>query len=240
MIKSHLNPGTKSSQPTQNSLTLSLTTPFAAGDSGADGHYCRPSAKPFLNDISTTSGAERKCVKTANGTRIFSSHVGFLNRRNMSRAARRVYIFPELDINLVSYIQLLDTGHNIALTPTTATITNIISGEIVETAERTIGGGLFYHELAAPPSPAPTPASISTDIRPHSAQLDTDSNGVDIRPHQLAATLVHNLPAMERARYFVQMLCNKPTSTILKAVRKGWLTEFRGLTAAILRLLPFH
>jgi hypothetical protein len=191
---------------------------------------------PFLTDTSATSGADRKCVRTANGSRIFSSHVGYLNRHNMSKEARRVYIFPDLDINLMSYTQFLDTGHQVHLTPTTATVTNIISGDIVESAVRTIGGGLFYHQLAPPTSSdtiSTDTSSLSTDIRPLS-----DPTG--IRPYFTANTLVHNISAVQRARYFVQLFCNKPTSTLLKAVRKGWLTEFRGLTAAILRLLPFH
>jgi hypothetical protein len=114
-----------------------------------------------LTDISATSGAERKCVRTASGDRIFSSHVGLLNRPNMSRAARKVYIFPELDINLMSYVQFLDTGHRVDLTPTTATVTNIVSGAVVETAERTIGSGLFYHPLAPPTDVVPNPAAAT-------------------------------------------------------------------------------
>lgn len=224
--------------PAHDRRRQKLLTLDAVGDSGASGHFLMSSARTFLHNVRPTVGHDRVRVSTAkDGTYMHSTHMGYIPHPTLPRPACKAFVFDEAAANLLSYVQIVRNGCDVHLTNEGATITDAASGKVLERAPLLANDKVFMHRWTLPSDEAgassiqPAQVSSSSSSRPSPARHDGE----------LAHTLIHNLPAVERARWWSDIFCGKPTTTILNAIRKGWLKSFPTLTVDLIsKHLPYH
>lgn len=205
----------------------------AVGDSGASGHFFKKQAKDFLEYLRPTTGHDRVRVTTANNQHMYSTHVGYLPHPWLPPAARRAFIFDDVAANLFSYAQVVKHGCTVLLEQRGVTITDAATNEVLDFQARGADDTVFRHSW--------TTQDKRRRYQDRMQQMHNSSAvGSGSSPPHSAYTLIHNLPAVERARLYTEILCSMPTSTIRTAERMGWLATFPGLTKGLLKNLPYH
>ena len=207
----------------------SSSTLRAVGDSGASGHYLTRAARQFLVGLKPTLGAARVRVSTAkDGSYMYSTHVGYIPHPTLPRGACRAFIFDDISANLFSYVQLAKNGCRVTLDKSGVTITDAATDRVLDCAPLRDGDKVFMHHWRV------------DNVRGLQASASSGDERLDEEEHQ-ANTLIHNLPAVERARLWRDIFLGKPTATILNAIKKGWLSSFPGLTQELIKKhLPYH
>lgn len=187
------------------------------------------SARPFLVGLKRTLGTARVRVSTAkDGGYMYSTHVGYIPHPTLPRGACRAFIFDDISANLFSYVQLARNGCRITLEKSGVTITDAATDRVLDSAPLREGDKVFMHHWRL------------DDVTGRQTSANSGVERLDEGEHQ-ANTLIHNLPAVERARLWRDILLGKPTTTILNAIKKGWLSSFPGLTTDLItKHLPYH
>ena len=200
----------------------------AVGDSGASGHFLKRKARQFLVDLKPTVGPARVRVSTAkNGSFMYSTHVGYIPHPTLPRRACRAFIFEEASANLFSYVQLVRNGCTVMLEKKGVTITDAATAKVLDHAPLREDDKVFMHRWDILASAGGPPIGRGT-------------RSVEKEDEQ-AHTLIHNLPACERARLWRDIFLGKPTATLLNAISKGWTKSFPGLSKELIRNnLPYH
>ena len=166
-------------------------------------------------------------VSTAkDGSHMYSTHVGYIPHPTLPRKACRAFIFEEAAANLFSYIQLVRNGCAVLLDKTGVTISDAATARVLDRAPLRSDDKVFMHRW-----------TMSNNEEGSDSTTDSDVQQEDEHAH----TLIHNLPAVERARLWRDIFLGKPTATIVNAIQKGWLASFPGLTAGLIKSnLPYH
>jgi hypothetical protein len=149
-------------------------------------------------------------IKAANGSIMKATHVAELNYPNLPERARRVYIVPELaGRTLISVGQLCDAGCTVRFDATTCHVQ--FKGETVLYGARRDGNTLW--------------------------QLDQPVMDRIVRMHDAAAA-IHNSTAAEIVRFMHATMGYPTIATLKRAIMKGFLEGFPGLTLKWLRDYP--
>jgi hypothetical protein len=150
-------------------------------------------------------------IRTPNGTIMTLTHEADLDLPMLPPAARHIHIVPELaSSSLISMGQLCDAGCSVAFTATDVNVS--VNDTVVLTGHRTPNTLLWHFPL-----PIPTPAPPVN----HSALATIDS----ATPAELVA--------FAHAALFSPAL-----STLHRALSKGFITNFPGITPTLLRKHP--
>jgi hypothetical protein len=183
-------------------------------DSGSTGNYVS-SNFPVLNVIPTNKPIH---ITIPDGSTLTSTHEGILDFPLLSPAARHVHIFPALHhCSLLSIGQLCDAGYTVTFDATIMQVSDMHQ-TVLLTGQRSHDTGLWH-------VPMPTPI-------PHVAH-----HTVGPRYHMAARAL--GTPATaEQVAYAHATLFSPALSTLEKALARGFLTNFPGLTLDHLRKHP--
>jgi hypothetical protein len=142
------------------------------------------------------------CIKTANGNIMRATHTAELTYPNLPEAARRVYVVPDLaGRTLISVGQLCDAGCKVQFDAETCRIQ--YKGETVLYGRRTKDNTLW--------------------------QLDQPIKDKIVQMHD-AATAIHSNTAAEIIRFMHATMGYPTIATLKKAIMKGFLEGFPGLT----------
>ena len=167
-------------------------------------------------------------VTIPDGSRVQSTHDCKLAIPELPEKAQIGHIVPGLaSHSLVSVIKLCNAGCEVTFTKIECTVK--YRGRVVLTGYKCQRIGLWMIPL--------TPNSMETSN-------PTDHTAQHMWHHQyaqryaanpsfyqdFAANLIPTSNKEELVRYYHQCLCSPPKSTMLKALRKGWLKTFPGLT----------
>lgn len=151
------------------------------------------------------------CIKAANGTIMRATHVAELNYPNLPAAAKRVYVVPELaGRTLISVGQLCDAGCNIQFDAEKCRIQ--YRGETILYGTRGQGSTLW--------------------------QLDQPIMETIMRSHEAAAAMHSNNTAAEIVRFMHATMGYPTIATLKKAIMKGFVQGFPGLTLKLMSQYP--
>ena len=185
---------------------------LAIADTGSTANFGTIDA-PVLNKRPTLNPIT---IHNPNGSVMMSTHEAELDLPMLPPAARHIHIVPDLaSSSLLSIGQLCDAGCYVAFNATTVTVSH--NDTIVLTGHRTPATRLWHLTLPTPlpaPAPSPTPAPASA----HAA---------------IGSATPAELVAFAHAALFSPAL-----STLKRALDKGFLTNFPGLTPTLLRKHP--
>ena len=199
---------------------LSIGPPVVLiADSGSTGNYVSTTF-PVLN-ITPTNKPIR--ITIPDGTTLLSTHEGLLDFPLLSPAARLVHIFPDLHhCSLLSIGQLCDSGYEVRFDAATM--------RVYDSHNTTLLSGTRSHDTGLWHVPMPTPVT-----RPTAPPLCNHTVGPCF--HMAARTL--GTPATaEQVAFAHAALFSPALSTLEKALGRGFLTNFPGLTLAHLRQFP--
>ena len=201
---------------TAQSATTSLCPsppPFLTliADTGCSAHFCTPT-HPLLNVQSTDIPVQ---IRIPDGSYMLSTQHGELNIPQLPLAARRAHIVPALtDHSLISIGQLCDSGCQVNFDATSVCVTH--EGNPIFNGTRNSDTKLW--SLTNAPALAPAPAST----------IFTQYANVAV-----GASSPANLVTFAHAALFSPVL-----TTLDIALRKGYITNFPGLTSTTLRKYP--
>ena len=195
--------------PTQLAIPPPSTSQNALGDSGTTTNLVRQSSSQILHNVCPNSEI---LVGLPNGQSIQSTHSGDLLPTTTGYSLP-AYVFADKDLqeNLASLSSITNIGCSIVLTSTAIDIT--LNDERV------------YHGYK----------------RPHDTlwiiDLDKLQAGFIDRPHTANVAIQLDLDA-DFVAFMHATLGSPPTSSFLKAARKGWLNRIPRLTANMIAANP--
>jgi hypothetical protein len=156
---------------------------------------------------------------------MYSTHEAELDLPNLPPSARRVHIVPALrTASLLSMGQLCDAGCIVTFDATTVTVT--LAGERILDGIRTPATGLWHLSLAKPTLEA---APLDAPLHPPSPEPPL--------LHQSFAAL-HSATPSELVAFAHATLFSPAISTLKKALDRGFLPNFPGITATTLKKYP--
>jgi hypothetical protein len=149
-------------------------------------------------------------IKAANGSIMRATHIAELNYPNLPERARRVYVVPELaGRTLISVGQLCDAGCTVQFEAEKCRIQ--YKGETVLYGTRSNGNTLW--------------------------QLEQPIMNAIVQMHEAAAA-IHNNTAAEITRFMHATMGYPTIATLKRAIMKGFLEGFPGLTLKWLKDYP--
>jgi hypothetical protein len=157
-----------------------------------------------------------------------STHTAELPIPGIPLEARNVHIFPDMTTSLVGVTPLVQSGCTVQFAPEECTI-QCPDRSVILCPSTT--NGLWQLPLPAPDPAAPTNTAPQVTAE-HTASLTASAGSVtapNIQPSCTPADLV---------AFFHAALFSPATSTLLQALKKGFLPPFTGLTEANLRKHP--
>lgn len=205
-----------------NSSSLGPPTPstLAIADTGSTGHFL-PADTPVLNK---RPAIHPITIHNPNGTIMHSTHIAELNVPTLPLAARKAHIVPALhSLPLLSIGQLCDAGCQITLDADRMQVKH--NDNIALTGLRNSESRLWHVDLA-PTCPTTSDAGPTTTDQ-HVPTADQHCLGA------IGSATPADLVAFAHASLFSPAL-----PTLAKAIDKGFLTNFPGLTAKALRKYP--
>lgn len=105
-------------------------------DSGCSGHYLPPTHTSILHDVVALQSNNEHAITLPDGSRITASHSGYLHpRAGLPKEALRAYIFPGLELPLISVPLLCDYGCRAEFSDACVTVT-AANGDTVFTGSR--------------------------------------------------------------------------------------------------------
>lgn len=204
---------------TLTSTTKKKSTPYqqppttAICDSGATETFIRYSDINILTNYTTTP--RPISVHLPNGNSITSIGEGYLHI-HPDLPHIHVYIFKDSDLSqsLISIADICNTGCDVTFTATNVTITQITTKRIIYTAPKPRTDKLWganLHHLSAQPQHVPLNPILFT------------------KQHSSHAAIHHQINA-EFVAYTSASLGNPPTSTLIRALQRGYLRSLPRLT----------
>ena len=115
------------------------------GDSGASGNYFNITDIKLLKGVYKHNDDNKITVTLPNGNKITSTHIGYLNIKNLSKIARKVHLFPNLKGSLLSFGQICDDNCQVVLDNISAKV--LKNNAIILTGTRSSSNGLWYMNL---------------------------------------------------------------------------------------------
>ena len=142
------------------------------GDSGASGNFFNIKSIKHLDQVKRhTSPNQSISVTMPDGRKLVSTHSGFLRINNLSKSAKRVYLFPGLQGSLLAFGPLCDDGCTVTLNKTILEIRK--NDDIILTGSRTGPTGLWYVDLTSAVTATASPTANATAGTPSAAPTVT-------------------------------------------------------------------
>lgn len=168
---------------------------------------------------------------------MYSTHVGYIPHPWLPRAARRAFIFDDVTANLFSYAQIVKHGCTVLLEDRGVTIADAATKKVLDFQAKCASDNVFMHRW----SKQDKRLMFQARQQQMNEQLNSSNDEpVDSTNPACGFTLIHNLPMYEKARFFEDIFCGTPKSTIIKAAKKGWLRTWYGLNARLLGHTPHN
>ena len=178
-------------------------------DTGASGHFLQNSHSSILQHLSP---CENFSIRLPNGKIIPASHTGHLPFSTdiaLPSSATRAYVFPGLQISLISVGLLCDAGCRAVFTSSTAHVTKY--DRTLLTGHR-FGPGWYLS------------ATVFQPLLPQNLPPP---------PHNFACTIFKTTTNAERMAFYQLCLGSPSQSTLYRAVRAGYLHSFPNLTPSL-------
>jgi hypothetical protein len=208
-------------------------------DTGCTGHYLSTQA-PVTNKRPNPNPLD---VTLANQDHMYSTHTCELPIASLPKKAKQAHIFPSLgDTSLISMGTLLDAGCTAQLTSTTCDILH--NDTVVLTGNRNAPSQpLWTTNLPEPPSANLATTQPIEDIFAYLATLEDGCLPLSIDdctpPLQALAAAVNNRSTPADLVAFAHAALFSPShSTLDKALAKGFLPDFPGLSRESLKKYP--
>jgi len=207
---------------TQNPHTALLTPslseiPSGNADTGATGHFMSVDDMTYLGNVKPA--VEPIAVQLPNGAHIWSTHTAILDIPALPIAARVAHIFPQLtSASLISIGLLCDHGCTAVYTNTQVQILDA-QQNVVLTGSRSPITKLWMIPL------------VPTDNMARGTNTDVS------RGHTMS-TVIHSQTQAELVRFYHAALGSPAVSTLLAALRKGFINIPGFTVKAVRRNIP--
>jgi hypothetical protein len=224
---------------------LAAPTHEANADTGTTGHYIALKDINCLTNVQPVTDKTRITVTLPTGEEIGSTHTGDL-KYSPHRDAQRVHVFKSLWGSLLGIGDLCDIGLTAVFTKTAVYMVDTDADEVVLTGRRDKATRLWMIALT-PISPreehnAVKRANVVKRKHPdkqklpkiHLKKAATDSR-TQTQQDQCNAACKQTLDtAGDRVEYFSRVFCSPAESTLINAVKKGWI-QYPHITANVLK-----
>ena len=196
---------------------------LGALDSGATGHFV-PMHYKGLREKLTPVGITVGC---ANNTAMRSCATDVLDIPQLPERARHCYKFNDISVPLISVYRICKgTGLKVSFVEDSVTIENIRDGRILLIGHRDATSDLYYLPLHPENDPLPR---VNTVPSPRvNSQLKQE---VELKFRMIAAGAYEIKTASTLVKFLHAALGFLTKNTLLRAIRRNYLTTFPGLTA---------
>ena len=194
----------------------------AIADSGSTAHFCTISAHVINKRVT----ANPIGIANPNGAIMYSTHEADLDLPSLPLAARRVHIVPALQsASLLSMAQLCDAGCQVTFDATSVRVH--LNDALLLTGIRAPATGLWHLNLTA--------EATETNALAEANELRACTE-TPLLHHSYAA--LHSATPAELVTFAHASLFSPALSTLQKALERGYLPNFMGLTTKSLRQHP--